>query len=101
MATPPTQFTPSQIESLSPRLAQVAELLTYGLSPGQIAAELGIAPGTLNVHLRRLYARLGVHSSGELVARILWSPGHAQRVLERHQAGTHAFDVATGNKEWT
>ena len=52
---------------LSPREADVLELLIAGESSSQIQDTLCIAPGTFNYHIRNIYAKLGVHSRQELL----------------------------------
>ena len=52
---------------LSPREADVLELLIAGESSSQIQETLCIAPGTFNYHIRNIYAKLGVHSRQELL----------------------------------
>jgi hypothetical protein len=47
----------------------VARRTVAGRSARQIAAELFITPRTVEGHLARVYARLGVHSKVELAAR--------------------------------
>ncbi|MDH3733769.1 MAG: helix-turn-helix transcriptional regulator [Gemmatimonadota bacterium] len=51
---------------LSGRLADVLQGAVAGATVGDIAAELGLSPHTVNSYLRQLYARLGVHGRVEL-----------------------------------
>lgn len=53
---------------LSPRQAQIVELVARGLGDKQIAAELGISEETVDCHLRAAFQRHGVHTRGALVA---------------------------------
>jgi PAS domain S-box-containing protein len=53
--------------SLTPRQAQVLQLLARGCSTEQMADELGIAPETVRNHVRAILHRLGVHSRLEAV----------------------------------
>ena len=55
---------------LSPREAEIARMVAKGLSNKQIAAALGISAWTVSTHLRRMYAKLDVHSRAGMVARI-------------------------------
>ena len=55
---------------LSPREADVLQLLVAGDSTAQIQDKLCIAPGTFNYHMRNIYAKLGVHSRQELLVNI-------------------------------
>ncbi len=68
------------IEPLTPRELQVLGLLAEGLTNPEIARRLVISLPTVKSHTRNLYAKLGVHSRREAVARarrlgILPSPG--------------------------
>jgi DNA-binding CsgD family transcriptional regulator len=47
----------------------VAALVSTGLSNREVAAELYISPKTVQYHLTRIYAKLGVRSRSELTAR--------------------------------
>lgn len=61
---------------LSPRERHVAQLVVTGLRNREIALQLGIAEGTVKVHLYKVYEKLGVKSRTELVvqARSLGPP---------------------------
>jgi LuxR family transcriptional regulator, maltose regulon positive regulatory protein len=54
-------------QALSPREAQMAELLAQGLSNKLIGRELGLSEGTVKFHLRNLYAKLGAHNRDEVL----------------------------------
>ena len=56
---------------LSQRLREVLWLLCAGRSEKEIAAELGLSPRTIHNHVVRLHEHFGVHSRGELLARVL------------------------------
>jgi DNA-binding CsgD family transcriptional regulator len=49
---------------------EVCALLYAGLSQGEIARKLSIAPSTVADHVKRIYNRLDVHSVAELAQRI-------------------------------
>lgn len=51
---------------LSPREAQVAELLCQSRSVSYISQELGMAASTTKTHVRHVYEKAGVHSRSEL-----------------------------------
>jgi DNA-binding CsgD family transcriptional regulator len=53
---------------LTARERQIAMLSAHGFANVNVAAQLGIAEATVAVHLRRIYAKLGVHSRVELAA---------------------------------
>ncbi|HLI31694.1 MAG TPA: LuxR C-terminal-related transcriptional regulator [Solirubrobacteraceae bacterium] len=66
---------PPSVESLrelgiTRRQAQVLRLLTLGRTNDQIAHELSISVGTIRKHLEHIYARLGVSSRTQAIARI-------------------------------
>ena len=52
---------------LTPRERQTLRLLTDGLATAEIAAILGISTGTVQVHVKNLLAKLGLHSKVEAV----------------------------------
>lgn len=56
-------------DSLTPQEQRVAELAGAGRSYRQIAGELSLSKRTVETHLRRIYAKLGIHSQRELMAR--------------------------------
>lgn len=53
---------------LSPRQREVLDGVAAGRSNKEIAASLGVSPGTVKVHLREIFARLGVRNRMEAVA---------------------------------
>ncbi len=55
---------------LTPSERQVSELAADGLSNKQIAAALYVTVNTVEVHLARVYAKLGVRSRGQLAKRL-------------------------------
>lgn len=65
----PEQHPPSGPEMLTPREADVLELLRTGRSNGEIAATLHVSIETVRTHARRIYRKLGVRTRRELVAR--------------------------------
>lgn len=54
--------------ALTRRESEIAVLLVDGLDARQIEERLVISGGTVKVHLRHVYAKLGVHSREELIA---------------------------------
>lgn len=60
----------NQAADLTAREIDVVRLVGTGRSPRQAADELGIAYGTIRNHLKAAFAKLGVHSQGELVALV-------------------------------
>jgi len=59
---------------LTPRERQVAELVAEGLTNKEIAERLYLSPGTVNIHLGRIYAKLGVSRRAAVVGRLTRPP---------------------------
>ena len=55
-----------QLTALTERQRQVATLACQGLSNKIIGAQLGVAEGTIKIHLYSIYEKLNVHSRIEL-----------------------------------
>jgi DNA-binding NarL/FixJ family response regulator len=51
-----------RLDRLTFRQRMILEHVAGGQTDAEIAAELRIAPATVNKHLERIYARLGVHT---------------------------------------
>lgn len=58
------------LAGLSSRERDVAELAATGLSSRAIALRLTLSERTIENHLQRIYAKLGLHSRAELIARV-------------------------------
>jgi LuxR family transcriptional regulator, maltose regulon positive regulatory protein len=58
-------------ELLTPREAEVYELLRDGLSNRAIAQALFLSEATVKVHLRHIYEKLGVRTRSEALAQSL------------------------------
>jgi len=56
---------------LTDRERQISQLLLRGHSSKSIARELGIAPGTVMVHKRNLFGKLGISSQYELFSLLI------------------------------
>ena len=54
------------LDGLSPRERQVALSVAQGQSAKESGRALGLAHATVRVHMKRIYAKLGLHSQGEL-----------------------------------
>jgi PAS domain S-box-containing protein len=54
--------------ALTPRQTEILQLLAYGHSTKQIAADLHLSPETVRNHVRNILQALGVHSRLEAVA---------------------------------
>jgi two-component system response regulator FixJ len=55
------------LESLSPREAEVADLILEGLKTAEIAERLGLSPRTVEMHRARVLRRLGARTTAEAV----------------------------------
>jgi two-component system, NarL family, nitrate/nitrite response regulator NarL len=55
------------LSALSPREREIVDLVTAGARNQEISASLGITPGTVKVHLHRIYEKLGVSNRADLV----------------------------------
>ena len=60
--TPGAAFNNADPTSLTGREREVLRLVAQGLRTGEVAAELGLSPRTVDVHLRAIYRKLGVRS---------------------------------------
>jgi DNA-binding CsgD family transcriptional regulator len=61
---------PSTADQLTPQERQIASLLADGQSIRAAAARLFLSPKTVEYHLRKVYAKLGIHSRTELAAQL-------------------------------
>ncbi|MFO0706149.1 MAG: helix-turn-helix transcriptional regulator [Nitrospira sp.] len=66
-----------EIGSLTQREREVLELLTNGDSTRELAQRMGISSRTVQKHLQRIYAKLGV--KGRLSAALLVAGAMASR----------------------
>jgi DNA-binding NarL/FixJ family response regulator len=60
---------PELLENLTPREAEVLQLLTQGLANKAIAQRLGISDHTVKFHVNAILGKLGVQSRGEAMAQ--------------------------------
>jgi DNA-binding CsgD family transcriptional regulator len=58
-------------EVLTQREREITQLLLRGHSTKSVARELGIAPGTVMLHKRNLFSKLGITSQYELFSRFI------------------------------
>ncbi len=70
-ALPTVLATP--LPGLSTREQEVVELVVRGLSNRAIAEAASISENTVKQHLKRVYAKLDVHSRAELAAEAAWA----------------------------
>jgi DNA-binding NarL/FixJ family response regulator len=65
-----------QLAGLTGREREVLRLIAEGVGTTEVARALGIAPATVQSHVKNLLAKLGVHSKVE-AARVAWRVGIA------------------------
>jgi DNA-binding NarL/FixJ family response regulator len=78
---------PGKPVALSARELDVVRLVVEGRSNDEIGADLGIAPRTVETHLRRVFERLGIASRTELATRAL-REGWMELPVESDAPGT-------------
>lgn len=62
---------PAIADMLTPRELQIALQVALGKYNKQIAHEIKVSEWTVSSHLRRIFAKLGVRTRAEMVARVL------------------------------
>jgi len=73
---PGTRTGPAARETLTAQEAQVARLARDGLSNPEIATRMFISPRTVQHHLSKVFAKLGISSRGELHRVLSGDPDH-------------------------
>lgn len=63
---------------LTPRETQVLELVRQGMRNREIAAALGIRPGTVKIHLRHIFEKTGIHGRFSLALNLMAARPAAQ-----------------------
>jgi DNA-binding response OmpR family regulator len=67
-ARPAASKPPQEDLALTPREAEILQLLSSGFAQSAIAERLVISPKTVSTHIQRVLAKLGVHSRAQAVA---------------------------------
>ena len=57
------------VEALTPREQEVLQLMSAGLSAPQIAEQMVVGVSTVRTHIKRIYAKLAVHSRHEALQK--------------------------------
>ena len=72
-----TSATPKMDALLTPRQRDVFDLIVQGMSNKEIARSLGLAEGTVKIHIKALFAKLGVRRRAAVAVagtRVLSAP---------------------------
>jgi len=67
---------------LTAREQEVCELVRRGFSNREVAADLGITPGTVKIHLQHIFAKAGVRDRAALAASAALLPTPAAAAVE-------------------
>ncbi|QDP95245.1 helix-turn-helix transcriptional regulator [Microlunatus elymi] len=86
-----SQIAPIIIEAygLTPREQDITKAVARGLSNAEIAAARHLSPLTVRDHLKAIFAKVGVSTRGELVAKLF--ADHYRPTIHAPGAATHAF----------
>ena len=69
---------------LTPREREVLTLIAAGATNREIGTRLFLSPHTVRDHVKAVFAKVGVSSRGELVAKLFaehYAPGHFRDVV--------------------
>jgi DNA-binding NarL/FixJ family response regulator len=74
-----------ELASLTKREATILDLIARGDSYGEVARLLSVSVGTIQTHIKSIYAKLSVHSRGEAVFE-----AHRRGLLQLGERGSKA-----------
>jgi DNA-binding CsgD family transcriptional regulator len=77
-----------QAYDLTDREQQITRLIARGARTAEIADELFLSAHTVRDHVKAIFAKVGVSSRGELVAKLFaehYEPAHLQDVVRAHR----------------
>jgi DNA-binding NarL/FixJ family response regulator len=63
---------------LTAQEARIADAVASGLTNREIAAQLFLSPRTIDYHLRKVFAKMGISSRAELTRTILSDQGRSR-----------------------
>ena len=69
--TNPGALRKGDLSALSAKERTVAELTAQGLAAREVGEELGVAPSTVQTHLKRIYKKIGIKNKLELTTLIV------------------------------
>jgi len=72
---PVEMLTPEEASDLSRREKELLRAIVAGKKPRELAHMFFISVHTARNHVKAIYRKLGVHSQGELIAKVLRAPG--------------------------
>lgn len=72
---PVAMLTPEESANLSRREKEILRAMVAGKKPRELAHMFFISVHTARNHVKAIYRKLGVHSQGELIAKVLRAPG--------------------------
>jgi DNA-binding NarL/FixJ family response regulator len=82
---------------LTERESEVAALVARGLKTKAVAHHLGVAEGTVKIHLHTIYRKLAIKSRSQLVFHLATNIGHALKA-RRIGADVVEFPKLLGRK---
>lgn len=68
---PPAELAANELERLTPREREIVTFILKGYSSEATGRALGIVTGTVRIHRRNIYAKLGISSQRELFSRFM------------------------------